>query len=229
MDAVSPRFGDQVVDAAGAASVLGRHVQGQLLEFRDRILDRGVIFAAADVLVRFAVDEKAIEIFANAVDDGVVASFHIDAGHVHGAWGQLHQVIDVAAVQGQVADLCRVHRGGQFRIFRVDLRSFAGDFDYFGSLADLKLEVDVRDGACVRGYAIVGNRLEAWSLDRDFIDTWRDLFHRVITGGICGGGEALAGSRIGGCHLGVCDRCASWVEHGSGKLGELYLSGCAEA
>src|SRR5208282_2347078 len=100
-------FGDQVVDAAGAAAVLGRHVQLQLLEFFDRILDRDVDHAAAEVLVRNAVDQEAVEIFADAIDDRVVTVLHVNAGHVHGARHHLDEVIDVAAVQGQVLDLGR--------------------------------------------------------------------------------------------------------------------------
>ena len=111
--------------------------------------NRRVDHAAAQALVRYAVDEEAVEVFAQAVDDRVVAVFKVDAHHVHRAGAQLHQVEHVAAVQRQVVDLRRTHGGRQLGIFGVHVGRCAGDFDDFRSLADLQLEVDVRDGAGV--------------------------------------------------------------------------------
>src|SRR5208282_443263 len=123
--------GNEVIDAASAASVLGGHVELQLLELLNRVLNRGVVDTAAEVLIGHAVDEKAVEIFANSVDHGAMPIFHHGPLYVDSAGSLLHQVIHVAAVQGQIADLRRVHCGSQLGVFRVDGASFAGDFDHF--------------------------------------------------------------------------------------------------
>src|SRR5260370_40172761 len=83
---------------------------------------------AAQAFIRHAVDQEAVEVLANAVDDRAVAVFEVNTGDVHGARAHLHQVEHVPPVQGQVLDLRGTHRGGQLRSFRVDDGCFAGDF-----------------------------------------------------------------------------------------------------
>src|ERR1700687_2066392 len=100
MQRVSARLGHQVYGTAGAVAVLRRHVQAQLLEFFDRILNRHVYGAAAQSLVRHTVDQKPIEIFADAVDHRVVTVFKVSARYAQRTRAHLHQIEHVAAVQG---------------------------------------------------------------------------------------------------------------------------------
>jgi hypothetical protein len=102
MDSVRAGLGDEVIDAARAASVLRGHVELQLLEFFNRVLNWGVVCAAAQILIRHAVDKKAIEVFADSVDHRAVSGFHHESVHVDRAGRLLHQVIYVAAIQRQV-------------------------------------------------------------------------------------------------------------------------------
>ena len=46
MPAIGTGLGHQVRDGSGAAAVLGRVVQAELLEFRDRVLDRDIVNTA---------------------------------------------------------------------------------------------------------------------------------------------------------------------------------------
>src|ERR1019366_8315406 len=138
---IGAALGDKIDGAAGAVAVLRGHVQLQLLEFLDRILDRHVDRTAAQALIGDAVDQEAVEVFTKAVDDRAVAVFEVNAVHVHGAGAHLHQVKYVAPVERQVVDLRGTHRGRQLGIFGIDDGSFAGDLDDFRSLANLQLEV----------------------------------------------------------------------------------------
>src|ERR1700726_3148144 len=99
MECVSTSLGHQVDSTAGAIAVLCRHVQPQLLEFFDGILNRHVYGTAAQSLVRHTVDQKPVEVFADAVDHRVVTIFKVSACHVHGTRAHLHQVEYVAPIQ----------------------------------------------------------------------------------------------------------------------------------
>src|SRR6266403_4257918 len=156
MPVIRAGFGDEVYGTARAVAILCRHVELQLLEFFHAILNRHVDRAAAQTLVGDAIDQETIEVFADTIDNSIVAVFEVHAGYVHRASAHLHQVKHVAAVQGQVVDLRGTHRGGQLRIFGVDGRGGAGDFHHFRSLTDLQFEVHVRDGAGVCLHASVG-------------------------------------------------------------------------
>ena len=88
-----------------------------------RYLRIGVLIdAAAQALVRNAIDQEAIEVFAQAIDHRSVAAFKVHAIHDHGAGSLLHQVIDVAAVERKILDLSCADGRCQLGIFRVDLR-----------------------------------------------------------------------------------------------------------
>ena len=69
----------QVVDGAGAVSVLRRHVQLQLLEFLHRVLNRRVDDSAAQTFVGDAVDQESVEVFAQPVHDRAVTVFKVRA------------------------------------------------------------------------------------------------------------------------------------------------------
>ena len=105
MELVRARLGHQVHSAASATAILRRHVQAQLLELLDRILNRRVHGSAAQTLVGDTVDEEAIEVLADTVDYSHVAVFKIGPANVDGARSELHEVENVAPVDGQIGDL----------------------------------------------------------------------------------------------------------------------------
>ena len=63
----------QVRNRAGTIAVLRRLVQGQKLEFLNRVLNRCVLRPTAQSLVRGPVYQETIEVLAQAVDDRIVA------------------------------------------------------------------------------------------------------------------------------------------------------------
>src|SRR5581483_7651600 len=175
------------------------HVQLQLLEFLDGVLNRRVDVAAAQTFVRNAVNKKAVEVFAKPVDYRVVAVFEVHACDVDRAWRQLDQVINVAAVQRQVGDLRGRHGGCQLRIFCIDGRGFARHFHYFAGLAELHLEVGVLSAARVQSEVVIGRRLEARGLYGDLVGARRQLASGVVAGLIGRSRDRKVGPDVGDC------------------------------
>ena len=64
MEVIGAGLCHQVINSAGAVAILCRHVELQLLEFLHSILNRRIDITAAQTLVRYAIDEEPIKVFA---------------------------------------------------------------------------------------------------------------------------------------------------------------------
>ena len=150
-----------------------------MLELLHRVFDWRVGYTAAQILVVDPINQEAVEVLANTVDDRVMTVLKIHARHVHGTGGQLHQVVNVPTVQREVRDLSRPYCGRHLRVFSIHSCRFAAYFDDFLRLAHLHLEVHVRDGAGIYGHAIVRHRLEARSFHRELVRSDWQLLQAV--------------------------------------------------
>ena len=103
--AIRAGFGYQVGHGTGAVAILRRHVQSELLEFLNGVFNWLVDCAAAKAFVRSAIDQEAVKVFAQTVDDSVCAVLTQDAAHIHRAGRQLHEVINVTAIERQICHL----------------------------------------------------------------------------------------------------------------------------
>ena len=113
VEAVGSCLGHNVRARTSAVSILGRHVQGQLLEFLHCVFDRLVDSAAAQPFVRGTVNQEAVEVLAQTVHHRIRAIFGNYATDVHRTRRHLNQVVDVATIQWQVRNLGRVNDVGQ--------------------------------------------------------------------------------------------------------------------
>ena len=87
--------------------------------------------------------------------------FKVGARDVDCAGRQLHEVVHIATVERQVADLSRVDGGGKLGVFGVHSRHFAGDFHHFTSLPKRHLEISTLGCTCVERDVIVREGLES--------------------------------------------------------------------
>src|SRR5262249_40439161 len=136
-------------------------VQLQLLEFLNGILDGHEVDTAAKAFVRHAVDQEAVEVLAQSVDHRVVAVLKVDTHDVYRARSQLHQVVNVAAIQRQVGNLSGVDGAGQLRVIGLDSGRLAAYFDRLACLPEFHLEVNAGDGSGVQGHPGIHRRTEA--------------------------------------------------------------------
>ena len=113
------------------------------------VLDRRVDGAAAQALVRQAVNEKAVEVFAQAVDHGIVAFSKSTPMTLTAPVLNCIRSNTLRPFRGRLLICVEADCGRELGIFGVDVRCFASDLDHFRSLADLQLKVHVRDGAGV--------------------------------------------------------------------------------
>ena len=99
MEAVGSRLRHQVGNWAGAAAILRRVVQTELLELFHRVFDGDVVRTAAQAFTGRAVNEKPVEIFAQSIDNGVVTIFHVRTGHVDCSGSQLDQIVNITPIK----------------------------------------------------------------------------------------------------------------------------------
>src|ERR1035438_8429682 len=165
----------------------------------------------------------------NVFDLMAMSTGAVNVKGVDGARAHCHQIENVAAIQGQVADLCRVHGDGQLGIIGSDNRRLARDLDKLRSLPDLEFHVDVRDGAGVRSHPVVVESLEARSLNRQLVSADWNLLHGIVTAGIGRGGDVQVGCGVHNRNLGVRDGGTGLIGHGTDELAILNLREGAEA
>ena len=80
-----------------------------MLEFLNRVLDWCVNVSATQSFVGDTVNEEAIEVFAQAIHDNTVAILHVHTADIDRTWAHPNQIVNIAAIQGQVGNLLGCH------------------------------------------------------------------------------------------------------------------------
>ena len=178
MELVRSGAGDKVDHAAGRASGLrgiAVGLDGDLLNTFDVRLDAD---RADDAFVIVdSVDDPVVEGIVLPVDGeaggvgpaivGTAAAAEPVAGSFVGAGDQLHQLNEVAAVQGQVLHRFRGHRGAYCRAVSLEQRGLRGHLDDGGLGTELQMYVGTRTVPRLHGEVLGDRLLEAAGLHRN--------------------------------------------------------------
>ena len=199
---VATGFGDHVNHRSASMSQLGGITAGIHLEFLYRIFAELIGSAprssAADglaeegvVIVR-AVDDEGIEGAALACKADVATAY------VEGdAWGEEHEIDEVAAVCGEVFNGHIIHRGAHLTTCCFDDGGFIRDGNGLGLSSHREREVQVQSGADTHRDVLLHQLGETRVLDFDGVGTYREDGESKEAVGIASGLKVDAGRIVG--------------------------------
>ena len=193
------------------------------MELLHCVLDGLIDRPPAQRFIGDTVNKKSIEALADTVHYCIPAEFVHDAAHVGRARCILNQVVNIAAVQRQVANLSGVHRLRQPRGLGVHRGRSICDLYYLCALSQEQLEIDAQHGAGVQNQIASLCSLKAVGLDADHVRANVQFFGCIDPCTVGLNLDLIACTQILQNDLGAWDYGSRWISDGTGYFAVLNL------